>query len=329
MYFFVPMSKELLLYSHIFDFTAETLITGIEENMDEPIAIRANTPGGDVMAGWGIIAKMQEHGDITMKIDGTVASMGTFIAIFANNVEALDVSKIHLHRATGNVDDQEDQDFVDSVNADLKKKLKAKIDEAKFKEITGVSINQLFDSEKRVNVTLSAKEAKQVGLVDKVITLKPSEVKAFQEKYFKIAASENGVDEPVTKPIKNKPKPKTMSIEALKIETLKAEHPDLFKEIYDQGVNAERDRVGAWAAFSDVDPKAVKEGIEGGEPLSQKVMAELTLKSVSAKAVKDIEADGEGKVETEETEAAKTEKDKKVEAFEKQVETNLGINKAK
>ena len=157
------MAKELLLYSPIFDFTAETLITGIEDNMDEPVIIRANTPGGDVMAGWGIIAKMQEHGDITMKIDGSVASMGTFITIFADNVEALDISKIHLHRASGDVDNQEDQDFVDSVNADLKKKLKAKIDEAKFKEITGVSINQLFDADKRVTVTLTAKEAKADG----------------------------------------------------------------------------------------------------------------------------------------------------------------------
>jgi len=324
------MAKELLLYSPIFDFTAETLINGIEENMDEPIIIRANTPGGDVMAGWGIIAKMQEHGDITMKIDGSVASMGTFIAIFADHVEALDVSKIHLHKASADVDTQKDQDFVDNVNADLKKKLKAKIDEAKFKEITGVSINQLFDPEERITVTLSAKEAKQVGLVDKIVTLKPSEIKAFHEKYFKIAASKNNADEPITQPIKNKPKSNTkMSIETLKIETLKAEQPDLFKEIYDQGVNAERDRVGAWAAFSDVDPKAVKEGIEGGELLSQKIMAELTLKSVSAKVVKAIEADGEGEVETEETKAAKTENEKKVEAFEKEVDINLGLNKDK
>ncbi len=323
------MAKELLLYSHIFGFTAETLINGIDENMDEPIAIRANTPGGDVFAGWGIIAKMQEHGDITMKIDGSVASMGTFITIFANNVEALDVSKIHLHRASMFVDGQEDQDFLDSVNADLKKKLKAKIDEAKFKEITGVSINQLFDADKRVNVTLTAKEAKAVGLVDKVITLKPSEAKAFQEKYFKIAASENGVDEPVTQPIKNKPKFKPMSVETLKIEALKAEHPDLFKEIYDQGVNAERDRVGAWATFLDVDSEKVIKAIKEGDELTATATAELTRKAVSIKALGNIEGDGAEETETEETEAAKTGDEKKIEAFKKEVTTNLGLNKEK
>ncbi|KKN55737.1 hypothetical protein LCGC14_0579470 [marine sediment metagenome] len=321
------MAKELLLYSPIFDLTAETLINGIDENMGEPIIIRANTPGGDVMAGWGIIAKMQEHGDITMKIDGSVASMGTFIAIFANKVEALDVSKIHLHRASADVDNQEDQDFVDDVNADLKKKLKAKIDEAKFKEITGVSINQLFDADENITVTLSAKQAKEVGLVDKVITLKPSEVKAFQDKYFKIAALKNDVDEPVTQPIKNKPKSKTMSIETLKIEALKAEHPDIFKEIYDQGVNAERDRVGAWATFLDVDSKKVIKAIKEGDDLTATATAELTRKSVTAKALKNIEGDGAEETETEETEGVKTAKEKKIEAFQKEVDINLGLNK--
>lgn len=321
------MAKELLLYSPIFNFTAETLITGIEENMDEPIIIRANTPGGDVMAGWGIIAKMQEHGDITVKIDGAIASMGTFIAIFANNVEALDVSKIHLHKASPDVHTEENKDFVDSVNADLKKKLKAKIDEVKFKEITGISINQLFDSEERNNVTLSAKEAKEVGLVDKITTLKPSELKAFQEKYFKIAASKTGVDEPVTPPIKNKPKSKTMSIETLKIETLKAEHPELFKEIYDQGVNAERDRVGSWATFLDVDSEKVIKAIKEGDELTATETAELTRKAVTIKALGNIEGDGAGETQTEETEAAKTANEKKIEAFKEEVDTNLGLNK--
>lgn len=318
------MAKELLLYSHIFDFTAETLIAEIEENMDEPIVIRANTPGGNVFAGWGIIAKMQEHGNITMKIDGIVASMGTFILIFANNTEALDVSKVHLHRASMFVDNQEDQDFLDSINADLRKKLEAKIDKVKFKEITGISIKQLFDSEKIINITLSAKEAKAVGLVDKIITLKPSEAKAYQEKYFKIAALK---DEPVTKPIKNKPKPKIMSTEALKIETLKAEQPELFKEIYEQGVNAERDRVGAWATFLDVDSEKVIKAIKEGDELTATAMAELTRKSVNMKALGNIEGDSEGDTQTEETEKAKTEKQKKIEAFEKEVDINLGINK--
>lgn len=316
--------KELLLYSHIFDFTAETLIAEIEENMDEPITIRANTPGGNVMAGWGIIAKMQEHGNVNMKIDGSVASMGTFITIFANKVEALDVSKVHLHRASMFVDSQEDQDFLDSVNADLKKKLKAKINEAKFKEITGISINQLFDADKRINVTLTAKEAKQVGLVDKVITLKPSEVKAFQDSFYKIAASKKDVDEPITQPIKNKPKPKTMNIE-----TLKAEHPDLFKEIYDKGVTAERDRVGAWATFLDVDSEKVVKAIKEGDELTATATAELTRKSVNAKVLGNVEGDNAGATETEETEQEKSEKDKKIEAFKKDVNINLGINKDK
>ena len=135
------------------------------------------------------------------------------------------------------------------------------------------------------------------------------------------------MDEPVTPPIKNKPKSKPMSVETLKIEALKAEHPELFKEIYDQAINAERDRVGAWATFLDVDSKKVIKAIKEGDELTVTETAELTRKAVTMKAVKNIESDSAGETETEETEAAKTANEKKIKAFEEKVVTNLGLNK--
>lgn len=332
MYFFVPMSKELYLYSPMFNFVAEDLIASIEENKDEDIVIRANTPGGSVFSGWGIIAKMKEHsGNITMKVDGSVASMGTFMTLFADNVEALDVSKIMLHRADMFVENAEDQKFLDDINKDLKQKLKAKIDNDKLKELKGIGIDELFNSEKRIDLWLTAQEAKKIGLVNKITKLNPVEAKAYTDKYFAIAATADPkkpeIDTPeIDEPEKNINKTK---LSEMSIETLKAENPKLYKEVFAKGILAERDRVGSWATFLDVDAEKVIKAIKEGDELTATETAELTRKSVTAKALENVESDGEEEVETEETEAAKTEKDKKVEAFEKQVETNLGINKAK
>src|ERR1700739_2140676 len=126
------MAKELYLYSTIFDFTAEELISQMEENKDNDIVIRSCTPGGSVFAGWGIIAKMTEHPKaLKIKCDGMVASMGLYMLLFCDDVEAYDTTKFVLHRADMYVGDPDDQEFLNSVNDKLQEKLSAKIDAAK------------------------------------------------------------------------------------------------------------------------------------------------------------------------------------------------------
>ena len=87
------------------------------------------------------------------------------------------------------------------------------------------------------------------------------------------------------------------------IKALKSDHPALFAEVValgqKEGVTAERDRVGAWMAFGDVDFKAVSEGINEGASLTAKVTAELSRKSFSASAIVAIESDNAPEVETE------------------------------
>jgi len=155
---FEIMAKELLLYFPITAFSAETLIDQIEENSDEDIVMRINSPGGSVFAGWGIASKMKEHdGEITVKVDGVAASMSAILLLFADKVEVLDVTKIMLHRAEMfTMNDQE-------VNAEIKAKLKSKIDSKKLKELKGITIDQLFNSEQRIDLWLTAKEAKKIG----------------------------------------------------------------------------------------------------------------------------------------------------------------------
>lgn len=308
------MEKELYLYSPVYDFVAKDLIAAMEENKGGDITIRSNTPGGSVFAGWGIIAKMQEVGNVKIKVDGLAASMGCYMLLFADKVECLDISRFILHRADGYVGSEEDQKFLDDVNKDLRAKITSKIDAAKLKELKGVTINDIFNPETRLDVYLNAKEAKAIGLVDKINKVNPSEIKAFNEKFFAIAAEH----EPIKTP---EPKPKTMTLEKLK-----AEHPEIYAKAVATGVAQEKDRVEACMAFIEIDAVGVKAAIEAGKPLSQKQMADFALKAMSKNTLKKVEADSADTVETDEVDGKeKTEKEKKIAAFEKEAKKDLGL----
>jgi len=257
--------KEIYLYSPIYDFVAEKLISSINSFEGEDIVMRVNSPGGSVLAGWGIIAKMIERkGKVTVKIDGGAMSMAGIISLFADRVEALDVSTIMLHRADMYISSPEDQTFLDKVNKDLRSKMEGKLDSDKLKEISGYSVKDLFESEKRIDLFLTAKQAKQIGLVDSINKVDPAEIKAFSE-MFDVAAKH----EPQAKPvIQNK----------MTKEKLLAEHPEVYAMIVGLGVAQERDRVGAWMKFNDVDPAAVSAGITSGENISQTAMADFAVK---------------------------------------------------
>ncbi len=303
------MAKELYLYSSINDLSAQILISSMEDNKGEDIVMRMQTPGGSVFAGWGIAAKMVEHeGTVTIKVDGAAMSMGAILLAFADTVESLEVSTFMLHRADMYVENEEDQALLDTINSSLRKKLEAKIDNAKMKELKGVSINDLFTAEKRIDLFLTAKEAKAIGLVDKINKVSPKEIAAFNEHYFGIAAEY---------------KPETNPKKIMDIQTLRAEHPALYNQIYALGVADEKDRIEEALLFSEVDMPGVKAVIEAGKPLSSKQRTEFLLKSQNATALKVIAAESANPISTEEVKTAQAEKEAKIIAFEKEVDDEL------
>lgn len=305
------MSKEIYLYSPVYDFVAESLISTMNENPEE-LTMRVNSPGGSVFANYGICAKMQEHGNVICKVDGAAMSSAANLLPYAKSVECLDVSTFLLHRADMYVETEADKAFLARINKDLRAKLLARVDAVIFKEVTGFTIDEMFDSEKRIDITLDAKQAKKIGLVQKINKLTPSEVEAFNAKMlFNIAASS---------PEKEKPKTKNN----MTIDTLKAEHPALFAQVVALGVEKEKDRVEACLAFMDVDAKAVKAAIESGKDLSQKQMAEFALKAISNKSLTALTEEGAPVVTTTETvEKEKDAKEKELEAFSNAVDSNL------
>lgn len=316
------MPKELYIYSSINSDSSLAFLQSMEENANEDVVIRVNSPGGSVFAFWGMAAKMNEStGKKIIKVDGLAASAGAFFLLYGDEVEALDVSTLMLHRADAHISSPEDQARLDLINADLRAKLTAKIDDKKMKELKGVSIKDLFNPDSRIDLFLTAKEAKAIGLIDKITKVNPKEATAFTEKYFNVAAQFNTPAAPTPQT------PKTMTLAEFK-----SANPGLYNEILELGITAgvekEKDRVEAALVFNEIDPKGVKAAIESGKPLSAKQMAEFALKQMSPETLKKLSAEAavvvtpaavDGKV--------KTDKEKEVEAFEKEVEEKLNLKK--
>lgn len=329
--------RELLLYGTIYSFTASDFITAINEIEDGELTVRVNSPGGDVMYGWGMIAKYREfEGKKNVKVDGQAASMAAFFTLFADSVEAIEQSKFLLHRAAfpswmeANMSDDE-RSYLIAVNKDLEAALRDKVDVEKFEKISGISIKEMFSLEKRIDVVLTAKQAKQVGIVSKIISLSTSEKKMINAEMARIAASANPIE---WTPFQIEETQTTATQELIKnhtmtISELKEKHPALYAQIasesVQQGIEQERDRVGAWSAFMDIDAKRVKEGIASGKNISQTEMAELTLQA-TLKANASALAGEQKKPETNENpEGEKDEKTKVFEAFNEKLLSAAGV----
>jgi len=340
------MAKQVLIYGEIFTFSSEMFLSEMEALKDDDIVLRMDTVGGDPEAGFGMISKFQEHqGAKTIKVDGRAFSMGAFFLAYVDFAEALDVSSFVLHRAAFPEFMEANEQFfnenrrsrLENVNKSLRKALEAKVDVAKFEKITKVTMDQLFSMEGRVEVTLNAKQAKSIGLIDKINAITP-EIKASIDTYkgesIKMAAKfvgDSHVEDVVPKANLNENK-----ITDMDLNKLKTEHPSIYALALEEGkklgVSQEKERIGAWMVFADVDIKGVTEAIKADKSMTAMDMAELTRKGISAKLIGNIEEEAPGTLDTAETkdkgtkDNAETIKAKaELSEFEKEVAGNLNL----
>lgn len=314
------MAKELLLYSGIYNFVAENLIRAMEEFSAQDITMRINSGGGDLQASWGIAAKMKEHGNVKVKVDGIAMSAAFNLCLYAKDVECLDISNFMAHRAAYSYggDSPEEKAFLAKVNSDLRKQMEKRIDSEKLKEMKGVTIADLFEKEERITLFFTASEAKKLGIVSKINKLTPEEVEAFNETFLRIAAEHNPTQQS-----------KTMTLAELK-----QNHPTVYAEIFNlgkqdgitEGTAKENDRCKAAMVFAHLDPKGVKEIIDSGKPMTQTQLAEFTLKAMSPENLAKIKADSAKTVQTEPVVDGK-DKNQEVTNFEKDVRASLGLDK--
>ena len=140
------MPKPILLYNPIFSYTAESYtekLLSLDKNEDSLTWI--NSPGGSVFAGWSMIGALQDRkGKNKARVMGNASSMAFYLSLFMDEVEALEVSLFVIHRADGYIENDDDRAFLEKINAQLREKFEARINAEKFKEVTGISFDEIF-----------------------------------------------------------------------------------------------------------------------------------------------------------------------------------------
>jgi ATP-dependent protease ClpP protease subunit len=319
------MPKEVLLYGPIYSWSASAFIEAINESGTEDITLRVNSDGGEVAYGWGMITKFSElKGKKLLKNDGKANSMAAFMFCYADDAEATDVSDFRFHRAgypswvESNPEyfTAEMKTSLSRMNANLRKAMEAKMDIKMLEEMKGCTLDEMFSMDDRIEIALTAKEAKKVGLINRIVPLTPKK-KAEIEADMSVATARLTGFVPAAKTNQNKTQNK------MTLEELKNEHPAAYAAAIEAGekigIAKEKARAEVWAHYADVDPKAAKEGIASGKEISQLQMIEFTEKKFAGQALKKVEADAPITPKTDEA-SAKSETEKQLEEFEKELE---------
>jgi ATP-dependent protease ClpP protease subunit len=232
------MPKEVLIYGSIEQWSVADFIKQIDESEGD-LVIRVNSKGGSPEYGFGLVAKLKEYeGRKTIKVDGTAFSFGAFLLAYADEVEALDVAEFMIHRAAYPAwFEQSAEYFTDElkgnlarVNKSLRTAFENKIDVDAFAKLKGVTMDELFSMDSRKDVFLSAKEAKKIGLINKITTITPEKKAEIDSIFVDIAAKYNGAPTPTPIiPTENK----TQKIETkMTIEDLKSQHPSVYASAF-------------------------------------------------------------------------------------------------
>ena len=342
--------NEILIYGGIYEWTASEFIKAFAEIEGDSVIVRMNTDGGSPLDGHGMMARFQEfEGNKTVKVDGKAYSTGFFMCLYADNVECLDVSQFMVHRASYGEWFEKSEYFTQplrenlaSINADLEKAFRNKLNVAEFEKIKGVKVKDIFSMDSRIDVFLNAKEAKQVGLVSKINTITPKKAQELKASYERVAAKHgfgfdsnfSGLPTGTETPTGTVEKPTTDNNKVnnknkyMTIEQFKAENPELFAQIQSTAVETEKDRVNAWLKFIDVDAKAVTEGIKEGKKLSQEAMADFSVKMFAKNTTEKVTAEGkETVVETTVVENKESNQPNPVADFASKVRELAGLNK--
>lgn len=296
---------EILVYGGIESYSVSNWMQQIESAQgDSDLTVRVNTNGGSPEYGWGLVAKFQEFkGTKRVKNDGKAYSMGAIFALYADDVEALDVSEFMFHRAAYPSWFEKDAEYftpelranLERINKNFETAFRARVDVKAFEKMKGIKVKSLFSLDDRIDVFLTAQEAKKIGLVTKINKITPSK-RAELSTYIEAAASFSKDIPEIPESAEPKPEPKTVQpivdnqkSNRMTVEDFKAKHPEAYAAVYNAGVTAERDRCGAWMTFVEVDAKAVKEGVTSGNALSQTAMAELSMKALNQKTLGKIQ----------------------------------------
>jgi len=139
-----------------------------KENPDEDIQMFINSPGGEINAGMAILDTMNYiKCDVSTIAVGLAASMGSLLLTFGAKGKrfALPNSKIHIHQPLGGVQGQASDIAIEAEEILKTRDLLYRM----LSKQTGQSLKQIQKDADR-DKYFTAQEAKEYGLIDKVIS---------------------------------------------------------------------------------------------------------------------------------------------------------------
>lgn len=301
------MPKPIIFYTSVTSYSAAYFLQQLADANGDEVELCISSEGGYTDYAMGMVEKWKSYtGKKNLIVHGMAHSVMAVFMCFTSGARALETATFVLHRAHYpewyEQSDRFTQDLKDDLarwNAFARKTFEAKIDAEKFEELKGISLKEIFTAEKVLDVRLTAKEAKQVGLIDTIVKLTP-EIKAEISNHMKaqvdggyqrMVAIVNEPDQPQPEKINQKNKIMT-------VEEYKAAHPAEYAKAVAVGVAKERDRVGALMVYNDIDPEGVKAIVKSGEDITQTQMAEFNRKMMDKKTLGAIQKDSKGAVET-------------------------------
>jgi len=274
-----------------------------------------------------------------LKVDGFAGSMAAFLCCYADDVECLDVSTFVFHRAAFYYEENpnyftpEVKAEVIEINKNLRAAMEAKMSAAEWEAETGVSYDAMFSLDDRIDVRITAKQAKKLGLVSKVNKITPTQSRQVNAMSMQIAAQYN--QPPILLPVSAEtPEPqaptptKILKPNTMTKEQFIAEHPELYAAAVKEGVAQEKDRVGSLLAFIDVDREAVVKKIADGDSLTATAQAEFTVKLTNKLAGVKAEGENAGDITTDPPPppaTPPTAEAEQVNSFVASVRKNLGL----
>ncbi|MDT2292345.1 Clp protease ClpP [Paenibacillus larvae] len=219
----------------------------------EEITVRINSAGGSVFDGLAIRSQLKNHkAFVTVHVDGWAASIASIIAMAGDKIVMAKGSMMMIHNPTNSLWGGDAQDFRDM--ADFLDKIRDSLVSV-YEDRTANSkeeLIKLIDAE----TWMSAEEAVEMGFADEV-----EEGTAVTATMNGAVAMVNGVSMDFSR-FTNPPMiPKALSMQQLKNETttlpenktkedeelnlseLKNKYPDLYKEILNEGITQERNRI--------------------------------------------------------------------------------------
>ncbi len=143
-----------------------------------PVLCNVSSLGGDLNHGLGIHDQFIDHGNVTTRLSGLVASSATVAVSGSKHIRMNSTAFFLVHKVMGWVDEwgymneDELQEVIEKLTQDKEENKKMDLVIAQiYAARTGKSLNEVVDLMKK-NTWLNAEEAKEWGFVDEIVEMK-------------------------------------------------------------------------------------------------------------------------------------------------------------